>query len=56
MHFQKLEKRIERDNTEGVEHGTDHPYFYHLDVGSHGKRLGYANETRKRTKSELLIH
>ena len=56
MHFQKLEKRIERDNTEGVEHGTDHPYLYHLDVGSHRQRLGYANETRKRTKSELLIH
>ena len=54
MHFQNLEKRVERDNTEGVEHGTGHPYFYHLDIGSPGKRLGYANETRKKIKSKLL--
>ena len=54
MHLQKLDKRVERDNTEGVEHGTDHPYFYHLDVGSHGQRLGYTNETRKKIKSKLL--
>ena len=46
MHFQKLEKRVERDNTEGIEESQDQPDLYHLDVGSHGQRLGYTNKTR----------
>ena len=33
--IQKLHQRIECDNTEGVEHGEDHPGVNHLDVGSH---------------------
>ena len=37
---QELENGVESDNTEGVEHGEDHPDVDHLDVGSHGQRLG----------------
>ena len=36
MHLQELENRVEHNNTEGVEHGNDHPDIYHLDVRSHG--------------------
>ena len=51
MNLQELEKRVKCDNTEGIKHGTDHPYLYHLDTGSHGQRLGHANETREKIKS-----
>ena len=53
MHPQVLEKRVKCDNTEGVQHGTDHPYLYHLDIGSHGQRLGHANETREKIESNF---
>ena len=54
IHLQELGKRVEHNNTEGVEHGKDEPDVNHLDVGSHGQRLGDINETMEKVYSQVL--